>query len=236
MTTIESRTVDTATTEPDRSTVPFPAKLAASALVVGAAGNTLQAVLGQVIGGRPETLTEQVALATGRTGLVLAMSLAGTLAVPFMAAGFVAAAHLLARRSRRTGWVAGTLLVLGMWGFLGIQTTELVQINALLDGAEGLAAAQWMQGLDSVPLLGAVYGLPFMAGTVIGMLALTIGLLVRGAGLLPRWIPAIWLLFIVVDFSVGAVGPVDPHWLYLAGAVGLAHHVTRDRGRVWKNA
>jgi len=235
MTTIDTRPVDTATAEPFHRTVPFPAKLAAAALVIGAAGNTLQAVLGQVVGGRPETLSEQVALANGRTGLVVAMSLAGLLAVPFMAAGFVAASHLLARRSRRTGWVAGTLLVLGMWGFLGVQTTELVQITALLDGAQGVAAAQWMQGLDAVPLLGAVYGLPFMAGTVIGMLALTIGLLVRGAGV-PRWVPAVWLSFIVVDFSIGAVGPVDPHWLYLAGAVGLAHHIVRDRGRVWKNA
>jgi hypothetical protein len=235
MATIETRPVDTPTTEPARRTVPFPARLAAGALVVGAAGNTLQAVLGQVIGGRPETLTEQVALATERTGLVLAMSLAGTLAVPFMAAGFVAAAHLLARRARKTGIVAGTLLVLGMWGFMAVQTTELIQITAMLDGAGGMAAAEWMQGIDSIPLLGVVFGIPFMAGCVLGMLTLTIGLLVKGAGV-PRWIPASWLLFILLDFSIGAVGPVDPHWLYFAGAVGLAHHVTRDGGRAWKNA
>ena len=235
MTTIETRPVDTATTEPSRRTIPFPAKLAAAALVVGAAGNTLQAVLTQVLGGRPESVAEQAALAAERTGLVTAMSLSGTLAIPFMAVGFVAAAHLLARRARRTGWVAGALLVLGMWGFLGIQVTQLVQVQALLDGPQGIAAAEWMQGLDSVPLLGAVFGLPFMVGAVLGMLTLTLGLLVKGAGV-PRWIPALWLAFIVLDFSIGAVGPVDPHWLYLVGAVGLAHHVTRDRGRVWKNA
>jgi hypothetical protein len=27
---------------------------------------------------------------------------------------------------------------------------------------------------------------------------------------------------------VGAVGPVDPHWLWLAGALGLAAHVARS--------
>jgi hypothetical protein len=235
MTTIETPPVDTKTTEPSRRTIPFPAKLAAAALVVGAAGNTLQAVLSQVLGGRPESVAEQAALAAERTGLVTAMSLSGTLAIPFMAVGFVAAAHLLARRARGTGWVAGALLVLGMWGFLGIQVTELVQVQALLDGPQGLAAAEWMQGLDSVPLLGAVFGMPFMAGAVLGMLTLTLGLLVKGAGV-PRWIPTLWLVFILLDFSIGAVGPVDPHWLYLVGAVGLAHHVTRNRGRVWKNA
>lgn len=234
MTTIDTRPVETPTT-PDRRTVPFPAKLAAAALVLGAGGNTLQPLLGQVLGGRPETIAEQAALAAERTGLVTAMSLVGTLAVPFMALGFVAAAHLLARRARKTGIVAGSLLVLGMWGFLAVQTTELIQITALLDGAKGIAAAEWMQGLDSQPLLGIVYGFPFMLGCVLGMLTLTIGLLVTGAGV-PRWIPASWLVFIVLDFSIGAVGPVDPHWLYFAGAVGLAHHVLRDGGRAWRNA
>lgn len=214
---------------------PFGPALAAAALVLGAAGNTAQAVMTQVLGGRPETLEEQVALAAGSPSLVTAMSVSGTLALPFMALGFVAAAHLLARRARRTGRVAGTLLVLGMWGFLGLQLTGLLQIRALLDGESGLAAATWMQNLQSDPLLGVLFALPFFAGTVLGMLVLTVGLLVKGAGV-PRWVPGVWLVFIVLDFTVGAVGPVDPHWLYLLGAVGLAHHVTRDGGRAWKNA
>jgi hypothetical protein len=232
-----SSTIDTRAPETSgvRRTVPFGARFAAAALVLGAGGNTLQPLLGQVLGGRPDTVAEQATLAAERTGLVTAMSLAGTLAVPFMALGFVAAAHLLHRRAPRTGVVAGLLLVLGMWGFLAVQTTELIQVVAMLDPDGGMAAAEWMQGLDSSPLLGVVFGIPFMAGCVLGMLTLTIGLLVKGAGV-PRWIPAAWLAFIVLDFSIGAIGPVDPHWLYLAGAVGLAHHVTRDGGRAWKNA
>lgn len=233
MTTIETRPLDS-TTRPTRRTVPFGPTLAATALLVGAGGNTIQAVLGQVLGGRPDTVVEQAALATERGGLVTATALVGTLAVPFMVVGFVAAAHLLARRARRTGWVAGVLLVIGMWGFLAVQTTELIQLTAVTDGPAGLAAASWLQGMDSVPLMGAVFGIPFMAGCVLGMLTLTIGMLVTGAGV-PRWIPAAWLVFILLDFTIRAVGPVDPHWLYLAGAVGLAHHITRDGARVWKN-
>ena len=234
MTTLESRPVEAATT-PVRRTVPFGATLAAAGLVLGSGGNTLQPLLGQILGGRPETVAEQAVLARERTGLVTAMSLSGTLAVPFMAIGFIAAAHLLARRARKTGIIAGTLLVLGMFGFMAVQTTELVQITALLDGAKGISAAEWMQGLDSQPLLGVVFGFPFMIGCVFGMLTLTIGLLVKGAGV-PRWIPAAWLVFILLDFSIGAVGPIDPHWLYFVGAVGLAHHVLRDGGRAWRNA
>jgi hypothetical protein len=214
---------------------PFAAAFAATTLVLGAAGNTAQAVMTQVLGGRPETIEEMVALAAESPTLVTAMSVTGTLALPFMALGFVGAAHLLARHARRTGRIAGTLLVLGMWGFLGLQLTGLLQIRALLDGEAGLAAATWMQGLQSDTLLGVLFALPFFVGTVLGMLMLTIGLLVKGAGV-PRWIPGIWLLFIVLDFSIGAVGPVDPHWLYLLGAAGLAHHVLKDGGRAWTNA
>ena len=218
-----------------RRFVPFGATFAAVTLVAGAAGNTAQAVLTQVLGGRPETIEEQVALAAESPGLVTAMSVSGLVALPFMVLGFVAASHLLARRARRTGRAAGTLLVLGMWGFLGLQLSGLIQIRALLAGEAGLAAATWMQELQSDTLLGVLFALPFFAGTVLGMLVLTIGLLVRGAGV-PRWIPGVWLAFIVLDFTIGAVGPVDPHWLYLLGAVGLANHVLKDKGRAWMNA
>jgi hypothetical protein len=214
---------------------PFGATFAATTLVLGAAGNTAQAVMTQLLGGRPETIDDMVTLAGQSPTLVTAMSVTGTVALPFMALGFAAAAHLLARRARRTGRVAGTLLVLGMWGFLGLQLTGLVQIRALVDGEAGLAAATWMQSLQQDPLLGVLFALPFMAGTVLGMLVLTIGLLVRGAGV-PRWIPGTWLVFIVLDFTIGAVGPVDPHWLYLLGALGLAHHVLKDGARAWTNA
>jgi hypothetical protein len=215
-----------------RRPVPFGAGLAAAGLVLGAAGNTAQAALGQILD-RPSEVADQIALANERPVIVTAMCLVGTVAVPFMAVGFLAAARFLRGRARRTGTAAGILLVLGMWGFLAVQTAELIQLTAMLDPA-GTEAATYLHGMDSQPLLGALFGLPFMAGTVLGMLLLGIGLLVTGA--VPRWIPATWLAFLVLDFGVGAVGPVDPHWLYLIGAVGLAVHVVRDGGRAWANA
>jgi hypothetical protein len=215
-----------------RRPVPFGAGLAAAGLVLGAAGNTAQAALGQLVD-RPDQVADQIALANQRPVVVTAMCVVGLVAVPFMAIGFLAAARFLRGRARRTGTVAAVLLVLGMWGFLAVQTAELIQLTAMLDPA-GTAAATYLHGLDSQPLLAVLFGLPFMAGCVLGMLLLGIGLLVTGA--VPRWIPATWVAFIVLDFGVGAVGPVDPHWLYLAGAVGLAVHLLRDRGRAWANA
>lgn len=200
-------------------------RLGAVALVLGAGANTAQAVLAQVVD-RPDDVVDQITLANERTGLVGALVVVGLLAVPFMALGFVAAAQELARSSRRLGVLAGSLLVLGMWGFLGMQVAGLVQLSAMLDPA-GAATATYLDGMQDSALLGVLFGLPFFLGTVLGMLVLTVGLLVRGD--LPRWVPGAWLVFIVLDFSVGAVGPVDPHWLYLAGAVGLAGHLLRGR-------
>lgn len=211
---------------------PFSPAIAAVALVLGAGGNTLQAVLGQLNGGRPSEFADQVVWADQHTAQFVAICLAGTLAVPFMAIGFLAACRLLARRARRTAVVAGVLLMLGMWGFQVIQAAELIQLAAILDTG-GYAAAEWMHGLSEQPLL-IVFGAPFMVGTPIGMLVLIAAALITGA--LPRWISACWLAFILLDFSIGAVGPIDPHWLYLAGAIGLAAHLMRDGGRVWRAA
>jgi hypothetical protein len=208
-------------------------RLAAASLVLGAAGNTAQAVLGQVLGDRPDTVAGQIDLFNQHPVLVTAMCVVGTVAVPLMAVGFVAVAQLLRAVAPRTGLVAGVLLVLGMWGFLAVQTAELVQLTAILDPA-GVAAAEYLNGMDESVLLGVVFGLPFMLGAPLGVLVLTIGLLVKGG--VARWAPACWLVFILLDFSVGGVGPVDPHWLYLAGAVGFAAHVLGRGPRQQRNA
>ena len=204
--------------------------LAAAAIVLGAAGNTAEAVLGGIVGDKPDAVADQLQLIADRPVLVGAMLIVGTVAVPLMAFGFVAAARVLARRLGRLAgiaWLSGALLVVGMWGFLGMHTLELIGHAALTDG--DTAAATFLSGdvYDDV-VLEVLFGQPFFIGTVLGMVSLSVALLVTGA--VPRWIGAVWLAFIVLDFSIGAVGPVDPHWLYLTGAVGLAVHLYRDRG------
>ncbi|QZY27875.1 hypothetical protein [Nocardioides coralli] len=234
MTTLEEPRADAAGSVPlSRRTVPFGARLAAAGLVLGAGANTLQAVLGQVVE-RPDEVADQIRVFNEHEVLFTTMHLAGTLAVPFMAIGFVAAAHLLARRARRTGWVAGTMLVVGMFGFLAVHVAEMIQLAAILD-PEGEAAATYLHGMDGAPLLAVTFGLPFLIGAPLGLLVLCVGLLVVGARV-PRWIPAAWLVFAVLDFTIGGVGPVDPHWLYLLGAVGLAHHVLRDGAAAWRKS
>ncbi len=213
--------------------LPAPGRrLAVTGLLVGATLNTTEAVLGQFLPARPEGLEDQLRLVAEHSTLYGVRAVLGTLAVPFMVIGFLAAARLLAERARRTGRFAGTALVAGMWGFVGIHLMGLLQLPA--SGSADLgAAARVLEAAQSSPVLGALFLLPFLAGTVLGMLVLTVGLLRTGA--VPRWIPAVWLVFLLIDFSVGAVGPVDPHWLYLVGAAGLAAHVARAGEAIRRN-
>lgn len=231
--TTDVRPVDTPDSRTRRRPAPFGRGLAIAGLVVGAGGNTAQAALGQLLD-RPDEVSDQITLANQHPTLVTIMCVVGTVAVPFMAIGFLAAARFLRGAMRRTGTVSAVLLMLGMWGFMAVQTAELIQLTAMLD-PEGAPAATYLADMDSSALLGVLFGAPFMIGCFFGVLMLSIALLVKGAGV-PRWIPASWLVFILLDFSIGSVGPVDPHWLYLLGAVGFAVHLGRDGGRAWQNA
>lgn len=213
--------------------VPVGRRLAVAGLVVGATLNTAEAVLGQLLPERPEAVADQLAGVAEHTVLFGTRAVVGTLAVPFMAVAFLAAARVLATRAPRTALASGALLLAGMWGFLGVHVVGLLQLPA--SRAEDLgAAAGVLEAAQADPVLGALFMLPFLAGCTAGMVVLTTGLLRTGA--VPRWIPACWLAFIVLDFTVGAVGPVDPHWLFLAGALGLAAHVARTGDAAWRTS
>ncbi|WP_448614436.1 hypothetical protein [Modestobacter sp. URMC 112] len=222
-TTVTARTTHSATTTPTAPPALPGRRLAAVGLVVGATLNTAEAVLAQFLPAKPDQVADQLRLVAENAPLYGTRAVLGTLAVPFMLIGFLAAARVLAGRAPRAGAAAGTLLAAGMWGFVGIHVLGLLQLPA--SRGDVPAAAAVLEGAQSSPVLACLFLLPFLAGTVLGMLVLTGGLLRTRA--VPRWIPATWLVFLLLDFTVGAVGPVDPHWLFLAGALGLAAHLTR---------
>jgi hypothetical protein len=213
--------------------VPFGRRLAITGLVVGAGLNTAQALIAQFLDERPDTVTARIAWANANETGAWAAALAGVLAVAFMAIGFVAAAHVLRQRARKTGATAAGFLLIGMWGFFAIEVAELFELAAMLD-PEGEPAAQFLDSLAEHPLIGVLFGVPFLVFAPLGVLVLTIGALLKGG--MPRWVAAAWLAFIVLDFTIGAVGPVDPHWLYFIGAVGLAVHIGRGTDGAWANA
>ncbi len=215
-----------ATAVPPSRPVVLGPKLAAVGLVAGAALNTAEAVLGQFLPERPASIAEQLRLVGEHTVLYGARTVAGTLAIPLMVIAFLAAAKVAVPAARRTSVAAAVLLLAGMWGFLGMHVVNLLQLPASrLAGVPG--AAELLEQAQAEPVLGLMFLLPFLVGCAVGLLLLVVALF-RTPGV-PRWIPAAWLVFLVLDFAVRPGGPVDPHWLFLAGAVGLAAHVLRGR-------
>ncbi|GAA0803605.1 hypothetical protein [Spirilliplanes yamanashiensis] len=201
-------------------------RVAAVALVAGAALNTAQAVLtGLVLGGRDRTGEQEIAAAVAHPQAVLAVALLGLASVPPLLIGFQATAHLVRARLPRVGAAAALLTFVGVLGFLGLHGVMLAQ--SILVGA-GHAGA--VPALQESPLALVVVA-PFLLGMFGGTALLAGGLAVtRGV---PRWIPVAYGLFWVLDLAVGAVGPVDPHWLFLAASTGIAVAVLRAGDQRW---
>lgn len=209
---------------------PFPLWLAVTGLVLGSGFNTAEAVFGSFAGGIPLKVTEKLAWQQDHPLLSGLVVWSGVLAMPFMVIAFLVVAHLLGRRKRRLGRIFGVTFTVGMWGFFLVEAAELLQYAANRDGADGKAAAAWLHdGIES-PAIALPVLLSFLVCVLLGMLVFSIVLLITGA--VPRWIGAAWLLFIVLDI-VEVPGPIDPHVLWFAGAVGVAVHIARDGGKVW---
>ena len=222
----------TGTSRPAAPPRPFVGRrLAAAALVAGAALNTAEAVItGAVLGGRGRTPDEEMAAAFAHPGATTAIAVVGLAAVPAMMVGFQAMAHLVRGRLPRLGAVAAVLIFAGTAGFLAMHGLSLAK--SILVGA-GPQHTDALRALQESPL-GLIVVAPFLIGMFGGMALLTAGLAAhRGVR---RWIPAVFGLFLVLDLAVGAVGPVDPHWLFLAGSIGLAVTVLRAGDRGWANA
>lgn len=199
-------------------------RLAAVALIGGALLNTTEAVLAQLLPERPEGTADQLRAVAEHATLYGVRAVIGTLAIPLMAIAFVAMTQLLGTRARRLAGVAKVALLAGMWGFVGIHLLGLMQLPAAaLGDPEGAAAV--LDAAQADPVLAVLFLLPFLVGCALGMVLLAVGVLTTRV--VPRWIGAAWLAFILVDFTVGAVGPVDPHWLFLAGSTGAALSVLR---------
>ena len=217
MTTLTTTSTATSTSTPPVPSVAGPSRAGLAALVVGAALNTAQAVLTRRLPGG-DTPADRLAEADAHPGMVLGLILTGLAGVVLLLPGLQSAARLVRPHAPRTARLGSVLLFAGTLGFLGLHVLMLVSytLAGMDDRGAALAAAEH---LDRAPLLLVVVA-PFLIGMFGGVAVLTVGLL-RSAGV-PRWVPACWALFLPLDLLAAGSGPVDPHWLFLAGAVGIA--------------
>ena len=192
-------------------------RLGAVALVAGAALNTGQAVLARALGGA-DTTAGRLADVDAHPVLTLVMVLGGMLGVVLLLVGLPWTARLLRPHAPRTAGLATVLTVLGTLGFLGLHVLMLLTYVAASydDRAAAVAVLDHVQG----SALGLVLVVPFALGMFGGVLTLVVGLL--RTGVVPRWTAVCWAVFVPIDLVAPGAGPVDPHWLFLAGAAGIA--------------
>ena len=203
-------------------------------LVVGGFLNTAETVVGRwVLPDVPDSPARLIDYYAEHDATIGALSTIGTLAIPFMVVGFLSMTHLLRTRMRRTAWAATALLVAGMWGFAGVHLAEFMY-HSVAEVGNTPSLREFVDVSGDNVYLGLLWGLPFLVGCVLGVITLAAGLL--RSGVLPRWIGAALLGFIVLDFGAGRAVPVDPHWLYLLACCGTAWTIARMTDREWANA
>jgi hypothetical protein len=205
------------TADPAEDAPRRPSRAGAYALVAGAALNTAQAVLLRTVSSG-DSPAAKLADVDAHPGVMLTMILSGLLGVVLLLVGLQHTARVVRPHAPRTARVGAVLTFAGTLGFLGMHALMLATfaLAGMDDRAAALAA---LERLDTAPVV-LVLVAPFLLGMFGGVLALTIGLF-RTAGV-PRWVPACWALFLPLDLLAAGAGPVDPHWLFLAGAVGIA--------------
>jgi hypothetical protein len=154
--------------------------------------------------------------------------------LPF-AVGLVGVAHLLRDRTPVLAALGAALAVLGGFGHAAYGGVNLVMLQMAKDPANAAIHADVLSGVGSGPAV------PFMAtgllGTVLGMVLL--GIAVWRAGVGPRWLGPVLVLFVVVEFAgsgfsvwAGYASAV----LFLAAFLTLALVVARSATTVWTTA
>lgn len=208
---------------------PMARRTAVFALVAGSALNATQALLSRAAGTHGSSTGQWMAAADATPALVTGSVVTGVLGGALLLVAFQAVAHVVRPHAPRLARTGAALSFVGWSAFLVMGGAAVARLAAvdLEDRAAAVAAFQVAESSAA----GSVVGLVFLVGVFVGALLLTVGLLrVRAVA---RWIPLAWLVFIALDFAAQSVMPIDPHLLFVGGAVGLAVHVARRSDDAW---
>ena len=111
-------------------------------------------------------------------------------------AGLLGIAHILRDRAPVLSSVGGSLGIVGAFGHSVFGGISLAYVVMAAHPDDRAAYATLVDRIESTPIM--VFTLQGLAGTVLGMLLLSIGLF--RSRLVPRWMPVVVWLFIVVEF------------------------------------
>lgn len=213
-----------------------------SALVRRAAGACL--VLAALTNGLSQYVTHLVAgdldwvdyLRWGADNLAFLRAEQLTLMVSalFMPLGLLGLAQVTRWTSPRLTLVGTPLMLWGMWGFHNILAGGYLFGAAAIDVLGIDATVEYNEGLMTDPGAGLVALLPHLVGSFLGVLLLSIA--AWRSGHFPRAACALVVAFLVWDFFLVPVGPLEAHLLLAVGWAWLGVALWRMPARVWRGA
>lgn len=203
-------------------------------LIAGGLLNGLPQFVVEFLTSDQETFSDQIAWSRENPVLHGAEQTALVASSLFMPLGLLAVAHLSRFRAPVLTAVATPLVLWGMWGFgnvlaMGYVAGTVAPTLLPLDQAVALN-----DGLSSHYGTVATALVPHLIGSFLGLVLL--GIAVWRSRSFPRGTVVLLVAFLVWDFGLPPLGPVDPHVLLVVAWVWMGIHLLRLPDAVWRGA
>jgi hypothetical protein len=151
-----------------------------------------------------------------------------------MPLGLLGIAHVSRFRAPVLTAVATPLVIWGMWGFGNVLAMGYVAGTVAPSVLSVGDAVALNDGLGSHPGVVATALVPHLVGSFLGLVLL--GIAAWRSGSFPRTAVALLLAFLVWDFLLPPLGPVDAHVLLVVAWVWLGVRLLRMPDPVWRGA
>jgi hypothetical protein len=226
-------------TAPDRATLAPPY----SALARRAAGLCL--VLGGLLNGGAQYATEliapdhedfnaQIRWGVDHAAVHQTEQFALMVSMLFLPLGLLGLAQVARWHSRRLTAVAVVLTAWGMWGFTNVITLGYAAGSVAPDPLGVDAAVELNDAFLEHTGVMVTALVPHLIGSFFGLLLLSIACWRSGS--FPRVPLALLVAFLVWDFLLPSVGPLEPHLLLMAALCWLGVHLLRMPQARWLGA
>jgi hypothetical protein len=229
-----SETVQTRPTTPTAAPYSSLIRVAAGVcLILAALTNGLSQYLGYLVIGDRDWV-DQVRWGADHLTIQRTEQMALVVSALFMPIGLLALAQVTRWSSRRLTLIAVPLMLWGMWGFHNILAIGYIAGTA---GPQILgvdAAVKFNEEMVSDPGAALLGLLPHLLGSFLGIVLLTIA--AWRSGHFPKAACALILAFLVWDFLLQPVGPLEPHLLLFIGWSWLGVALIRMPQPVWSGA
>jgi hypothetical protein len=161
-------------------------------------------------------------------GIEQALLVVSALVMPI---GLLGVAHLCRFRAPRLTAVATPLVIWGMWGFATMLTSGYVAGTVAVDALSVDQAVALNESFLEDPGLIVLGLVPHLLGSFFGLLLLSIA--AWRSRSFPRPALALLIAFLVWDFMLPPIGPLEAHLLLLVAWCWMGWHLFRTSDAAW---